>query len=277
FRVLSTKPNFYVMVDEAHRSQYGFLAAFMRASLPRAKFIAFTGTPLIKDDKNTLGEFGGTEYIDTYRLDEAVADGATLPIKYLEGMSQWGSDGLLKQAFEDEFANEPLARKKKLKQELLKKRRGALERIEENAKHLVEHFLTGVKPRGFKGMLVCDGRDMAVRYKDMIDEIMAERQSKGLPTFESRVVISLGSMTEKRTGISEQQAHYETGSKTKLETIEDRVKRELSEGVKPIAVPSEEISQLVNDEFKLPYGDESENKTDEDAKVNNIGLVIVSD
>ncbi|WP_017090642.1 type I restriction endonuclease, partial [Vibrio splendidus] len=71
FRVLSTKPNFYVMVDEAHRSQYGFLAAFMRASLPRAKFIAFTGTPLIKDDKNTLGEFGGTEYIDTYRLDEA--------------------------------------------------------------------------------------------------------------------------------------------------------------------------------------------------------------
>ena len=277
FRVLSTKPNFYVMVDEAHRSQYGFLAAFMRASLPRAKFIAFTGTPLIKDDKNTLGEFGGTEYIDTYRLDEAVADGATLPIKYLEGMSQWGSDGLLKQAFEDEFANESLARKKKLKQELLKKRRGALGRIEENAKHLVEHFLTSVKPRGFKGMLVCDGRDMAVRYKDIIDEIMAEHQSKGLPTFESRVVISLGSMTEKRTGISEQQAHYETGSKTKLETIEERVKRELSEGIKPIAVPSDEIPKLVNDEFKLPYGDESENKTDEDAKVNNIGLVIVSD
>ena len=81
FRVLSAKPNFYVLVDEAHRSQYDFLAAFMRASLPNAKFIAFTGTPLLNDDKHTLSEFGGDTYIDEYRLHEAVADGATLPIK----------------------------------------------------------------------------------------------------------------------------------------------------------------------------------------------------
>ncbi|ELE5867773.1 TPA: type I restriction endonuclease subunit R [Vibrio cholerae] len=276
FRVLSTKPNFFVMVDEAHRSQYGFLAAFMRASLPNAKFIAFTGTPLFKDDKETLGTFGGKEYIDTYRLDEAVADGATLPIKYLEGMAQWGSDGKLKQAFEDEFGNEPLARKKKLKQELLKKRRGAIGRIEENARHLVEHFLSSVKPRGFKAMLVCDGRDMAVRYKDVLNQIMQERQNKGLPTFESRVVISLGSMTDKRTGISEQQAHYASGSTSKLETIEERIKRELKQGQTPIAVPSEKIPSLVNDEFKLPYGDESAN-TKEETKFNNIGLIIVSD
>ncbi|MDN6971396.1 type I restriction endonuclease subunit R [Vibrio cholerae] len=276
FRVLSTKPNFFVMVDEAHRSQYGFLAAFMRASLPNAKFIAFTGTPLFKDDKETLGTFGGKEYIDTYRLDEAVADGATLPIKYLEGMAQWGSDGKLKQAFEDEFGNEPLARKKKLKQELLKKRRGAIGRIEENARHLVEHFLSSVKPRGFKAMLVCDGRDMAVRYKDVLNQIMQERQNKGLPTFESRVVISLGSMTDKRTGISEQQAHYASGSTSKLETIEERIKRELQQSQTPIAVPSEKIPSLVNDEFKLPYGDESAN-TKEETKFNNIGLIIVSD
>ncbi|HEQ3612593.1 TPA: type I restriction endonuclease subunit R [Vibrio cholerae] len=276
FRVLSTKPNFFVMVDEAHRSQYGFLAAFMRASLPNAKFIAFTGTPLFKDDKETLGTFGGKEYIDTYRLDEAVADGATLPIKYLEGMAQWGSDGKLKQAFEDEFGNEPLARKKKLKQELLKKRRGAIGRIEENARHLVEHFLSSVKPRSFKAMLVCDGRDMAVRYKDVLNQIMQERQNKGLPIFESRVVISLGSMTDKRTGISEQQAHYASGSTSKLETIEERIKRELKQGQTPIAVPSEKIPSLVNDEFKLPYGDESAN-TKEETKFNNIGLIIVSD
>ncbi|HAS6393762.1 type I restriction endonuclease subunit R [Vibrio parahaemolyticus] len=276
FRVLSTKPNFFVMVDEAHRSQYGFLAAFMRASLPNAKFIAFTGTPLFKDDKETLGTFGGKEYIDTYRLDEAVADGATLPIKYLEGMAEWSSDGKLKQAFEDEFGNEPLARKKKLKQELLKKRRGAIGRIEENARHLVEHFLSSVKPRGFKAMLVCDGRDMAVRYKDVLNQIMQERQNKGLPTFESRVVISLGSMTDKRTGISEQQAHYASGSTSKLETIEERIKRELKQGQTPIAVPSEKIPSLVNDEFKLPYGDESAN-TKEETKFNNIGLIIVSD
>ncbi|MDD9199536.1 type I restriction endonuclease subunit R [Aliivibrio sp. S2MY1] len=276
FRVLSTKPNFFVMVDEAHRSQYGFLAAFMRASLPNAKFIAFTGTPLFKDDKETLGTFGGKDYIDTYRLDEAVADGATLPIKYLEGMAQWSSDGKLKQAFEDQFGKEPLARKKKLKQELLKKRRGAISRIEENALHLVKHFLSSVHPRGFKAMLVCDGRDMAVRYKDVLNKIMQERKDKGLPTFESRVVISLGSMTDKRTGISEQQAHYTTGSTTKLETIEERVKREVKKGKIPVAVPSENIPSLVNDEFKLSYGDESAN-TQEETKFNNIGLIIVSD
>jgi type I restriction enzyme R subunit len=277
FRVLSNKPNFFVLVDEAHRSQYGFLAAFMRASLPRAKFIAFSGTPLFKDDKNTLSEFGGKDYIDTYRLDEAVADGATLPIKYLEGMAEWASDGNLKQAFEDEFGNEPLARKKKLKQELLKKRRSAISRIEENAAHLVEHFLASVKPRGFKGMLVCDGRDMAVRYQDVLNEIMEARQKLGKPTFNSRVVISLGSITDKRTGISEQQAHYDAGAKSKLETIEERVKREVKAGTTPIAVPSDDIPNLVNDHFKLPYGDESQNKPDDKAKVNNIGLIIVSD
>lgn len=226
--------------------------------------------------EKTLGTFGGKDYIDTYRLDEAVADGATLPIKYLEGMAQWGSDGKLKQAFEDQFGKEPLARKKKLKQELLKKRRGAISRIEENALHLVKHFLSSVRPRGFKAMLVCDGRDMAVRYKDVLNKIMQERKDKGLPTFESRVVISLGSMTDKRTGISEQQAHYTTGSTTKLETIEERVKREVKEDKIPVAVPSENIPSLVNDEFKLSYGDESAN-TQEETKFNNIGLIIVSD
>lgn len=277
FRVLTTKSNFFVMVDEAHRSQYGFLAAFMRASLPNAKFIAFTGTPLFKEDKNTLGEFGGKEYIDTYRLDEAVADGATLPIKYLEGMAEWASDGKLKEAFDKEFGHEPLARKKKLKQELLRKRRDAIARIEQNAYHLVENFLTSVRTRNLKAMLVCNGRDMAVRYKDVLDALMTERQAKGLPTFESRVVISLGSMTENRTGASEQQAHYDAGGKKKLETIEERIKREHKEGKTPIAVLSDDIPTLVNTEFKLPYGDESENKPDENARVNNIGLIIVSD
>lgn len=277
FRVLTNKDNFFVLVDEAHRSQYGFLAAFMRASLPNAKFIAFTGTPLFKEDKNTLGEFGGKEYIDTYRLDEAVADGATLPIKYREGMAEWASDGELKKEFDDQFGTEPLERQKKLKQQLLKKRRGAISRIEENAKHLVEHFLTSVRLRGFKAMLVCDGRDMAARYKDVLNALMAARKAQGLPVFESRVVVSLGSMTDKRTGISEQQAHYASGGKSKLETIEERIKRETNEGITPIAVLTDDIPKFVNEEFKLPYGDESENKPDESAKVNNVGLIIVSD
>ena len=281
FHVLSTKPNFYVLVDEAHRSQYGFLAAFMRASLPNAKFVAFTGTPLSKDDKNTLEAFtggkGSGDYIDTYRLDEAVADGATLPIKYQEGMTDLTVDPELDTAFGDLFGQEDEARQKQLKQALLKKRRSAQDRIDENAQHLVEHFLSSVKAKGFKGLLVCDGREMAVRYKDTLDAIMAERAEAGQETFESRVVISLGGITESRTGVNETQAAYEVhGIQHKLQSIEERVKDEVKEGKQPVAVPTDEIPTLVNELFKKPYGDESLND-DNTTKVNNIGLLIVSD
>ena len=277
FQVLSTKPNFYVLVDEAHRSQYGFLAAFMRASLPNARFVAFTGTPLFKEDKNTLNEFGSGDYIDTYRLDEAVADGATLPIKYQEGMTDLTVDPELDTAFGDLFGQEDEARQKQLKQALLKKRRTAQDRIDENAQHLVQHFLTSVKAKGFKGLLVCDGRDMAVRYKDTLDAIMAERAEAGQDTFESRVVISLGGITENKTGVNEAQAAYEVhGIKHKLQSIEERVRAEIKDSSQPVAVPTDEIPKLVNDLFKKPYGDESQND-DKIIKVNNIGLLIVSD
>ncbi|WP_211825328.1 type I restriction endonuclease subunit R [Kistimonas asteriae] len=274
FRVLSTKPNFYVMVDEAHRSQYGFLAAFMRASLPKAKFVAFTGTPISKKDRNTLSEFGAGDYIDTYRLDEAVADGATLPIKYKDGLSEQLVSAELDQAFKDQFGKEDDARQGKLRQALLKKRRTAKERITENSRHLVEHFLSSVKARGFKGLLVCDGRDMAVRYKDTLDAIMAERQAAGLETFESRVVISLGSITDSRTGVDQAQAASDAN--TTVQTIEERVRAEQKAGKSPVAVPTDEIPQLVNELFKKPYGDEAEN-TDHETRFNNIGLLIVSD
>ncbi|WOG27881.1 type I restriction endonuclease subunit R [Endozoicomonas sp. 8E] len=281
FHVLTTKPNFYVLVDEAHRSQYGFLAAFMRASLPNAKFVAFTGTPLFKDDKNTLnafmGESGSGDYIDTYRLDEAVADGATLPIKYQEGMTELTVDPELDKAFGDLFGQDDEARQKQLKQALLKKRRTAKDRIDENARYLIEHFLGCVKAKGFKGLLVCDGRDMAVRYKDTLDAMMTERATAGQEIFESRVVISLGGITENKTGVSEAKAAYEVhGIQHKLQSIEERIRDELKEGKEPVAVPTDAIPDLVNNLFKKPYGDESQND-ENTVNVNNIGLLIVSD
>ena len=293
FHVLTTKPNFYVLVDEAHRSQYGFLAAFMRASLPNAKFVAFTGTPLLKDDRNTLEEFGRGDYIDTYRLDEAVADGATLPIKYQEGMTDLTVDPELGKAFGDQFGQEDEARQKQLKQALLKKRRTAKNRIDENAQHLINHFLSSVKAKGFKGLLVCDGREMAVRYKDTLDAIMTERVEAGLEIFESRVVISLGGITDNKTGVDEQQAAYNVhGVDHKLQTIEERVRDEVRAGKQPVAVPADDVPNLVNNLFKKPYGfigsgdigsgDEGRNDKPStapaaDQKVNNIGLLIVSD
>jgi type I restriction enzyme R subunit len=144
FRVLSNKPNFYVLVDEAHRSQYDFLAAFMRASVPNAKFVAFTGTPLLQDDKHTLGEFGGGEYIDEYRLHEAVADGATLPIKYLDAWIELAACGDLDKAFKEKFGDESEVRQHALKKALLQKWREAADRLDKVAEHLTEHFLANV-------------------------------------------------------------------------------------------------------------------------------------
>lgn len=277
FRVLSTKANFYVLVDEAHRSQYDFLAAFMRASLPNAKFIAFTGTPLLNDDKHTLAEFGGGEYIDEYRLHEAVTDGATLPIKYQDAWVALAPNAELDQAFKDQFKKETEARKLALKKELLARWRQAGDRMEKVANHLVEHFLANVRAKGLKGMLVCDGREMAVRYKDLLDAIMKERTAQGLPTFESRVVVSLASITASRTGASvqEEAAEYKVNAE-KVQTIEERVRAEVKAGKQPVAMPAEQVSNFVSKLFPLPYGDETQGR---DAKVhaNNVGLIIVSD
>lgn len=81
--VISVRENIVVMADEAHRGQYGFVeggARWMREALPNATFVGFTGTPLERDDKNTIHVFG--EYADVYDIRQAVEDGATRPLYY---------------------------------------------------------------------------------------------------------------------------------------------------------------------------------------------------
>jgi type I restriction enzyme R subunit len=75
------KGDLYVFVDECHRSQSGDLHKAMKAILPNAMFIGFTGTPLLKDDKQTSLEVFGP-YIHTYKFNEAVADGVVLDLRY---------------------------------------------------------------------------------------------------------------------------------------------------------------------------------------------------
>lgn len=72
---------FFVFVDECHRTQSGKLHKAMKTLLPEAVFIGFTGTPLLKDDKpRSLETFG--QYIHTYKYDEAVADKVVLDLRY---------------------------------------------------------------------------------------------------------------------------------------------------------------------------------------------------
>ncbi|MDQ7003081.1 MAG: type I restriction endonuclease, partial [Ghiorsea sp.] len=93
YDALSDRANIVVVADEAHRSQYGFTgkvddegnikygnAKHLRDALPHASFIGFTGTPIEKEDRDTLQVFG--EYIDVYDIAQAVKDGATVPLSY---------------------------------------------------------------------------------------------------------------------------------------------------------------------------------------------------
>lgn len=79
--VLSERSDIIVMTDEAHRSQYDQLAANMRAALPNAAFIGFTGTPLIKGEESRTREVFG-DYVSVYDFAQSVKDGATVPLYY---------------------------------------------------------------------------------------------------------------------------------------------------------------------------------------------------
>jgi type I restriction enzyme R subunit len=76
--------NWIVLVDECHRSQEKDLGAYLQATLPDARFFGFTGTPIKSDDKDTYKQFSveGEGYLDKYGIDDAVRDGATVPILY---------------------------------------------------------------------------------------------------------------------------------------------------------------------------------------------------
>src|SRR5262249_37191014 len=78
--MLCDRPDVIVLTDEAHRSQYDTLALNMRAALPKALFLAFTGTPLIAGEERTKEVFG--DYVSIYDFQQSVQDGATVPLFY---------------------------------------------------------------------------------------------------------------------------------------------------------------------------------------------------
>jgi len=180
FGVVNDSSRIVLMIDEAHRTQSSDLGDNIFEAFPNAARIAFTGTPLITErhgEKKTVKRFG--EYIDTYRLMDAVADGTTLQILY-EGRT---ADAALydKHGFENKFEN---LFKDRSEEELLaiKKKYGATgdlleaeQRIAEIAKDLVRHYLEHIFPNGFKAQVVCHSKLAAVRYQAAIHNALAER------------------------------------------------------------------------------------------------------
>ena len=78
--VRNEHPNIFVLVDESHRGHFGEMHAKMKLALPAACFIGFTGTPVMRKDRNTIERFGGL--IDAYTLEQAVQDKAVVPLLY---------------------------------------------------------------------------------------------------------------------------------------------------------------------------------------------------
>lgn len=257
---LSTKENLYILVDEAHRSHYGFMASFMRTVLPNAKFIAFTGTPISKEDKSTLGEFYGGDYIDVYTIKESVADGATVALLYDEGIAKLDvKKEELDKAFEEEFGQQSEEKKDKLKREALRKYALSSERVTAISKHIIVHFQTKIYPDGFKAMIVCDGRHLALKYKEVFDQLA----ETGHHAYESKLVISLGS--PKSDALAKE--YY---------AIEDWNKHHPNDQKWQPFIAPEQIS-TVTDDFKLPFGNEAEKEKSGKKKYDNTAFLIVSD
>ncbi len=171
FPVLNTSKKIIVLADEAHRTQYGSLGVAINAGLPNAPKIAFTGTPLIASQK-TSHEFG--TYIDTYTIEEAVADGATCQILYegREARTKVTGDSLDKlfdEYFADRSTEDKAAIKKKYgtEQAVLE----APQRIRWVCIDLLKHYREHIEPNGFKAMIVTSSRRAAVIYKQTIDEL----------------------------------------------------------------------------------------------------------
>jgi type I restriction enzyme, R subunit len=172
--VISERSDVVVIADEAHRSQYGFVeggARWMREALPNATFIGFTGTPLARDDKNTIHVFG--EYADVYDIRQAVEDGATRPLYYESRIIKLKVDEEGARAAEEEVeyvvnADRSGAAAEDRFRVPLEALVGAPERIERLAAFIVEHWEKRRAAMEGKAMIVTMSRDIAARLYEAI-------------------------------------------------------------------------------------------------------------
>jgi len=165
-------PNLFVLVDESHRSVYGETGAKMEKVLPKACFIGFTGTPLMKKEHKTANKFGG--YIEpSYTIDQAVRDKAVVPLLY-EGrlVLQQVDQNAIDKWFE--VVTRPLTgaqradlKKKFASADQLNK---ADRKVYEAAFDISEHYSQNWKGTGFKAQLAAPNKATALKYKKYLDE-----------------------------------------------------------------------------------------------------------
>ena len=165
--LLNPSDTVIIMVDEAHRSQYGDLGALMSKALPNATLIGFTGTPIEKGyGRSTRRRFG--HLIDAYTIPQSVADGATVPIFYEARLPELAIEGpeSLDRLFDAMFGEQPEEVRERIRHRYANRETvaEAERRIEMIALDIAEHFKERVSPNGFKAQVVASSRAAAMRY-----------------------------------------------------------------------------------------------------------------
>ncbi len=213
FDLLSDRKNIIVIADEGHRSQYGFgvktyqknseiitkygFAKYLRDALPNASFIGFTGTPIEKKDASTPVVFGN--YIDIYDIEQAVKDGATVPIYYESRLVKVHLKPEEKAKLDEEVEaiteseENTAAERAKAKWTQLEAIVGHRERLNVIAKDIVEHFEKRQEVLDGKGMIVCMSRRIAVELYEEIITLRPDWYSADLAKGAIKVVMTASS------------------------------------------------------------------------------------
>jgi len=174
--VLSPREDIIVITDEAHRSQYDTLALNMRTALPKASFLAFTGTPLIVGEEKTREVFG--DYISIYNFRQSVEDKATVPLYYENRTPELDiinpdlnkdMERLLEEAALDDEQEKKVEREFAREYHLITRN----DRLEAVAKDIVNHFTS----RGYQGKAMVISIDKATAVR-MYDKVRAHWQAK---------------------------------------------------------------------------------------------------
>lgn len=185
----------FVLVDESHRSNYGSLATKMRTVFPNACYIGFTGTPLMKNEKNTMAKFG--KLIHKYTIKDGVEDKAIVPLIY-EGkfVDQNVDEENIDLWFNQVTKRLNDAQKADLRDKwsTIKRLASTDARIKRIALDVNLHFIEGYKNTGFKAMLACNFKKDAIRYQKCFEEF---------GDLTTAVVISAPDMREGATEVDE--------------------------------------------------------------------------
>ncbi len=166
-------PDIFILVDESHRTQFGSFSARMRQMFPHACYLGFTGTPLLKKEKNNFTKFG--ELVEPhYSITQAVEDGAVVPLLYegrhvemtqnREAVDLWfdrHTQGLTREQQAD-------LKRKYARAEMLNK---ADQVIYMRAFDISEHFRAGWQGTGFKAQLVAPNKPSALKYYNFLNAI----------------------------------------------------------------------------------------------------------